>query len=141
MLAELRAAAGEGATVLGVRVAPDPLTTAGSAPDPGAAARILHALAEIARRAVVELCPGGLYASGGDVATAVTSALGADGFAIETEVLPLAIAGHLVGGPHDGLLFATKGGLIGGPDAARDCLEHLRAACTRHTLGPTLSTT
>ncbi|MET7800434.1 four-carbon acid sugar kinase family protein [Streptomyces decoyicus] len=141
VLAELCAAAGEGATVLGVRVAPDPLTTAGSAPDPGAAARILHALAEIARRAVVELCPAGLYASGGDVATAVTSALGADGFAIETEVLPLAIAGHLVGGPHDGLLFATKGGLIGGPDAARDCLEHLRAACTRHTLGPTLSTT
>ncbi|MFD3417942.1 four-carbon acid sugar kinase family protein [Streptomyces decoyicus] len=141
VLAQLRAAAGEGATVLGVRVAPDPLTTAGSAPDPGAAERILHALAEIARRAVVELCPGGLYASGGDVATAVTSALGADGFAIETEVLPLAIAGHLVGGPHDGLLFATKGGLIGGPDAARACLEHLRAACTRHTLGPTLSTT
>ncbi|WP_327706549.1 four-carbon acid sugar kinase family protein [Streptomyces decoyicus] len=141
VLAELRAAAREGATVLGVRVAPDPLTGAGSAPDPGAAARILHALAEIARRAVVELCPGGLYASGGDVATAVTSALGAEGFAIETEVLPLAIAGHLVGGPHDGLLFATKGGLIGGPDAARACLEHLRAACTRHTLGPTLSTT
>lgn len=73
------------------------------------------------------------------MAAAVTCALGADGFAIETEVLPLAIAGHLVGGPHDGLLFATKGGLIGGPDAARDCLEHLRAACTRHTLGPTFS--
>ncbi|MFC9229751.1 four-carbon acid sugar kinase family protein [Streptomyces decoyicus] len=141
VLAQLCAAAGEGGTVLGVRVAPDPLTTAGSAPDPGTAERILLALAEIARRSVVELCPGGLYASGGDVATAVTSALGADGFAIETEVLPLAIAGHLVGGPHDGLLFATKGGLIGGPDAARDCLEHLRAACTRHTLGPTLSTT
>ncbi|WP_336049726.1 four-carbon acid sugar kinase family protein [Streptomyces sp. CA2R101] len=148
VLARLRAAAAEGATVLGVRVAPAPPATvtgsatgtaAGSAPR--AAARILRALAEIARRAVTELCPGGLYASGGDVAAAVTSALGADGFAIETEVLPLAIAGHLVGGPHDGLLFATKGGLIGGPDAARDCLEHLRAACTRHTLGPTLSTT
>ncbi|SED43588.1 Uncharacterized conserved protein YgbK, DUF1537 family [Streptomyces sp. 2112.3] len=148
VLARLRAAAAEGATVLGVRVAPVPPTTAtGSAAKaaaesaPRAAARILRALAEIARRAVTELCPGGLYASGGDVAAAVTSALGADGFAIETEVLPLAIAGRLVGGPHDGLLFATKGGLIGGPDAARDCLEHLRAACTRHTLGPTLSTT
>lgn len=151
VLARLRAAAAEGATVLGVRVAagpPAPATgsaagspagsAAGSAPR--AAARILRALAEIARRAVVELRPGGLYASGGDVAAAVTAALGADGFAIETEVLPLAIAGHLVGGPHDGLFFATKGGLIGGPDAARDCLEHLRAACTRHTLGPTLST-
>ncbi|GFE20198.1 four-carbon acid sugar kinase family protein [Streptomyces nigrescens] len=136
VLAALRAAAAEGATVLGVRVAPEP-TGAASVPDPGTAARILRALAEIARRAVAELCPGGLYASGGDVAAAVTSALGADGFAIETEVLPLAIAGHLVGGPHDGLLFATKGGLIGGPDAARDCLEHLRAACTRRTLGPT----
>ncbi|MFJ4530414.1 MULTISPECIES: four-carbon acid sugar kinase family protein [Streptomyces] len=136
VLAALRAAAAEGATVLGVRVAPEP-TGAASVPDPGTAARILRALAEIARRAVAELCPGGLYASGGDVAAAVTSALGADGFAIETEVLPLAIAGHLVGGPHDGLPFATKGGLIGGPDAARDCLEHLRAACTRRTLGPT----
>lgn len=160
VLARLRTAAAEGATVLGVRVAPGPPApaggpTAGSAAEsvtgaatgtavesaPRAAARILRALAEIARRAVVELCPGGLYASGGDVAAAVTSALGADGFAIETELLPLAIAGHLLGGPHDGLLFATKGGLIGGPDAARDCLEHLRAACTRHPLGPTLSTT
>ncbi|MFG2526828.1 four-carbon acid sugar kinase family protein [Streptomyces sp. NPDC048516] len=147
VLVRLRAAAEEGATVLGVRVAPGPPAPAtGSAAGspagstPRAAARILRALAGIARRAVIELCPGGLYASGGDVAAAVTSALGADGFAIETEVLPLAIAGHLVGGPHDGLLFATKGGLIGGPDAARDCLEHLRAACTRHTLGPTLST-
>lgn len=127
--------------MLGVRVASEPPTAAGSAPvqDPRTAARLLRALAEVAHRAVVELRPGGLYASGGDVAAAVTSALGADGFAIETEVLPLAIAGHLVGGPHDGLLFATKGGLIGGPDAARDCLEHLRAACTRHTLGPTIS--
>lgn len=141
VLTALRAAAGEGATVLGVRVASEPPTAAGSAPvqDPRTAARLLRALAEVAHRAVVELRPGGLYASGGDVAAAVTSALGADGFAIETEVLPLAIAGHLVGGPHDGLLFATKGGLIGGPDAARDCLEHLRAACTRHTPGPTLS--
>lgn len=143
VLAALRAAAHEGATVLGVRVAPAPpaAATAAPVPDPGTAARILRCLAEVARRAVAELCPGGLYASGGDVAAAVTSALGADGFAIETEVLPLAIAGHLVGGPHDGLLFATKGGLIGGPDAARDCLEHLRAACTRRALGPTLSAT
>lgn len=144
VLAALRAAAGEGATVLGVRVAPAaPTTATGPAPvsDPDTAARILRCLAEVSRRAVAELSPGGLYASGGDVAAAVTSALGAEGFAIQTEVLPLAIAGHLVGGPHDGLLFATKGGLIGGPDAARDCLEHLRAACTRHALGTTVSAT
>lgn len=113
----------------------------GLRPEGGAPARIIRCLAEVARRAVTELSPGGLYASGGDAAAAVTSALGAEGFAIQTEVLPLAIAGHLVGGPHDGPLFATKGGLIGGPDAARDCLEHLRAACTRHALGATVSAT
>ncbi|WP_407289052.1 four-carbon acid sugar kinase family protein [Streptomyces sp. BP-8] len=142
VVAALRAAARENATVLGVRVAPAPATTATGtawACDPGTAARILRCLSEVARRAVAELCPGGLYASGGDVAAAVTAALGADGFAIETEVLPLAVAGHLVGGPHDGLPFATKGGLIGGPDAARDCLEHLRAAGTRRTLRATPS--
>ncbi|WP_246102367.1 four-carbon acid sugar kinase family protein [Streptomyces piniterrae] len=137
LMGALRTAAQEGAAVLGVRVAPEPRPSpateapAGPDPDPDTAARILRCLADVARRAVAEFRPGGLYASGGDVAAAVTSALGADGFAIETEVLPLAIAGHLVGGPYDGLLFATKGGLIGGPDAARDCLEHLRAACTR----------
>ncbi|UQA98132.1 four-carbon acid sugar kinase family protein [Streptomyces halobius] len=148
VLGALRAAARQGATVLGVRVAPEPRpgatgasavpdsrSAAAAVPDPDTAARILRCLAEVARRAVAGLRPGALYASGGDVAAAVTSALGADGFAIETEVLPLAVAGHLVGGPYDGLLFATKGGLIGGPDATRDCLEHLRAACTRHTLG------
>ena len=129
VLAGLRATAARGAALLGVRVAPEarPL----QAPRAETAARILRCLSEVARAAVAEFAPGGLYASGGDVATAVTAALGADGFGIETEVLPLAIAGHLVGGPHDGLLFATKGGLIGGPDAALACLEHLRAACTR----------
>ncbi|MFE6691289.1 four-carbon acid sugar kinase family protein [Streptomyces sp. NPDC057743] len=131
VLAGLRSAAAEGATVLGVNVLPTAGSSASAAPDPDAAAGLLRCLAEVARCAVAGLRPGGLYASGGDVAAAVTAALGADGFAIDREVLPLAVAGHLVGGPHDGLPFATKGGLIGGPDAARDCLEHLRAAGTR----------
>ncbi|MET7765979.1 four-carbon acid sugar kinase family protein [Streptomyces sp. NPDC005393] len=122
---DLRMAAEAGASVLGVRVAP------GAVHDPAAATRILRCLSEVAALAVPRLRPGGLYVSGGDVAAAVTTALGADGFAVESEVMPLAVAGHLVGGPHDGLLFATKGGLIGGPDATATCLEHLRAMCTR----------
>ncbi|WP_411128787.1 four-carbon acid sugar kinase family protein [Streptomyces sp. x-19] len=130
----LRTAAAAGATVLGVRVRPAAPGAAPSGAD--TAAGILRCLADVARRAVDELRPGGLYASGGDVAAAVTAALGADGFAIDSEVLPLAISGRLVGGPRDGLPFATKGGLIGGPDAARDCLEHLRAAATRTALTP-----
>ncbi|HEY3465319.1 MAG TPA: nucleotide-binding domain containing protein [Amycolatopsis sp.] len=60
---------------------------------------------------------GGLYATGGDIAVEVTKSLGADGFEIDTEVLPLAVAGRLSGGPYSGLPFATKGGLIGGRDA------------------------
>ncbi|QKV96426.1 four-carbon acid sugar kinase family protein [Streptomyces sp. NA02950] len=124
---ELCAASDTGALVLGVRVAP------GAVHDPAAATRILRCLSQVAALAVPRLRPGGLYVSGGDVAAAVTSALGADGFAIASEVLPLAVAGHLVGGPHDGLYFATKGGLIGGPDATVACLEHLRALCTRRT--------
>lgn len=122
---ELQDAADAGAAVLGVRVAPR------AARDPGAAERILRCLAEIAVHAVGTLSPEGLYTSGGDVTASVTGALGAEGFAIEAEVLPLAVAGHLVGGPHSGLPFATKGGLIGGPDAAVACLERLRAMRTR----------
>ncbi|SCK33207.1 four-carbon acid sugar kinase family protein [Streptomyces sp. WMMB 322] len=125
IVGELRAAADAGTAVLGVRVAPSRVR------DPAAAERILRCLAEVAAQAVDVLEPGGLYTSGGDVAAAVTGALGAEGFAIEAEVLPLAVAGHLVGGPHSGLPFATKGGLIGGPDAAVACVERLRAMHTR----------
>ncbi|MCE4947716.1 MULTISPECIES: four-carbon acid sugar kinase family protein [Streptomyces] len=132
----LRTAAAAGATVLGVRVRPAAPWAVAAPSGADTAAGILRCLADVARRAVDELRPGGLYASGGDVAAAVTAALGADGFAIDSEVLPLAISGRLVGGPRDGLPFATKGGLIGGPDAARDCLEHLRAAATRTALTP-----
>lgn len=89
------------------------------------AARIPCVLAEAAALLLAEHALGGLYATGGDIADAVTGSLGSDGFAIETEVLPLAVAGRLVGGPHDGLPFATKGGLIGDRGAAVSCVEHL----------------
>lgn len=68
---------------------------------------------------------GGLYATGGDIAVEVTKSLGAEGFEIDTEVLPPAVAGRLSGGPHTGLPVATKSGLIGGRDAAVTRLEHL----------------
>ncbi|MPY81628.1 MAG: hypothetical protein GEV04_25335, partial [Actinophytocola sp.] len=43
------------------------------------------------------------------------------------EVQPLVVAGHLTGGPHDGLPFATKGGLIGGHDAILAAVAQLHA--------------
>ena len=69
----------------------------------------------------------GIYASGGDVAFAVLDALGARGYEVENEVVPLAVSGKLVGGPHDGLGFATKGGLVGDADAAVECINQLRS--------------
>jgi D-threonate/D-erythronate kinase len=94
--------------------------------DAGLAAGIAGTLGAVARRAVAAYPVGGVYATGGDVAAAVVHALGAEGFAVETEVRPLAVAGRLVGGAHGGLPFAAKGGLIGDPLAAVECVEHLR---------------
>lgn len=111
-----------GTRVVGIRTCrPGP----GQPADAAAAARIPAVLAEATSLLLAEHRFGGLYATGGDIAQAATEALRSEGFAIDTEVLPLAVAGQLVGGPHDGLPFATKGGLIGGRTAAVDCLEHL----------------
>ena len=69
---------------------------------------------------------GGLYATGGDIATAITTELASDGFVIDDEVVPLAVVGRLAGGPFNGLPFATKGGLIGDQTAAVACIERLK---------------
>jgi uncharacterized protein YgbK (DUF1537 family) len=94
--------------------------------DAALAAEIPRVLSEATRLVVGSHRVGGVYATGGDVSVAVVEALGAEGFAVETELQPLAVAGRLVGGPYDGLPFAAKGGLIGDPQAAVDCIEHLR---------------
>ncbi len=58
------------------------------------AARIPPALGEAARLVLGAHRIGGMYATGGDIAVEVTKALRAEGFEIDTEVLPLAIAGR-----------------------------------------------
>ncbi|HEX8133137.1 MAG TPA: four-carbon acid sugar kinase family protein [Actinomycetes bacterium] len=96
-----------------------------------AARRIPEALGEIVRRCLADRPVGGLYVTGGDVTVRVMAALGAEGIELEEEVLPLAVAGRLRGGPHGGLPFTTKGGLIGGPLAAVACVEHTRRLARR----------
>jgi len=118
VVAQLRYLADSRVSVVGARVASGPH-------DEVVARAVLRCLGEVAAGAVPELRPVGLYACGGEVAAAVISALGAQGFAIEAEVLPLAVAGYVVGGPYDGLPFATKGGLVGKDDAASLCLQYL----------------
>jgi D-threonate/D-erythronate kinase len=91
-----------------------------------------RALGRITRQAMQECVVDGLYTTGGDVTAAVLDALGARGLEVEDEVLPLAVAGEIVDGPWSGMPVVTKGGLVGGPDAATTCVDHLlRAAGAR----------
>ena len=128
-LVEALADAGTGTTVL--------LATALADHDvvrlsPAESAALATALGRIARRALESRAVNGLYTTGGDITAAVLAALGGRGIAVEDEVVPLAVAGEVVGGPWDGLPIATKGGLVGGPEAAVRCLDHLaRAAAQR----------
>lgn len=119
---EIEANVASGCSVVGIR-------TVGRQPefsDPSQAAGMLDLIVGVARHCATTLDLGGIYASGGDVCIAVLAGLEAQGYAIETEVLPLAVCGALVGGPYDGLGFATKGGLVGEEDAAEQCVNQLR---------------
>ena len=61
--------------------------------------------------------PGALYASGGDTAVAVLSALRGQAIRVIDEVIPGFVRGRVVGGEADGLLISTKPGMFGGGDA------------------------
>lgn len=82
-------------------------------------------LAAIVHAAISTRAVGGLYTTGGDVTIAVLQELDAQALEVEGEVLPLAVAGRLVGGSLAGLPVVTKGGLAGGVDAALLCIDHL----------------
>lgn len=112
-----------GCPVVGIRTTTHEGTEASN---PANAEEMLAFITELARTCASRLELGGIYASGGDVGVAVLASLGATGYAVESEILPLAVCGAVVGGPFDGLGFATKGGLVGGPEAAVQCINQLR---------------
>ncbi len=68
---------------------------------------------------------GGVYASGGDITVALCEASGAEGVAVMREIIPLAAEGTLIGGAHDGLRIVSKGGMVGGTDAATVCVRSI----------------
>ncbi|WP_063784349.1 four-carbon acid sugar kinase family protein [Streptomyces sp. SBT349] len=105
---------------------------------PEAAARLPVALATTVRRALDRHRVDGLFATGGDVAAALLAELGVTGVAIEEEIVPLAVAGTVVGGPFAGLPVVTKGGLVGDSGTTLTCLDHLaRMATAAHRQVPT----
>jgi D-threonate/D-erythronate kinase len=109
--------------VVGLRTAADPSDRLEL--DDAQSRRILASLADAVTRGLGDCPVRGLYTTGGDVTHAVTCALGAEGIEIIAEVLPMAVQGRLLGGPREGLPIVTKGGLVGGRDAAVVCLRSL----------------
>jgi uncharacterized protein YgbK (DUF1537 family) len=100
--------------------------------DADAAAAIPRALARAVRRALESTRVDGIFSTGGDVTAALLAELGAHGLEISDEVVPLAVAGTLVGGPWDGLQVVTKGGLVGDAGTTVACIEHLRRHAEVH---------
>ncbi|WP_143320816.1 four-carbon acid sugar kinase family protein [Clostridium sp. HBUAS56010] len=67
----------------------------------------------------------GIYTSGGDIAAAFCDRIGAVGFDVKDEVVPLAIYSKVLGGDFDGISMITKGGLVGDDSTLTTCLDYL----------------
>ena len=92
---------------------------------PEQAEQLASSLGQITKRALQESVVAGLYTTGGDITAAALNEIGGRGIEIEGEIVPLAVAGEVVGGKWTGLPIVTKGGLVGDIDAAIACLDHL----------------
>ncbi len=91
--------------------------------------RISGSIAKTAQRLLREHPTiAGLYASGGDITVAICQELEASGVELQKAVMPLAAQGKLVGGDRDGLTIVSKGGMVGGTDAATQCVNSLLEA-------------
>ena len=96
------------------------------------AGEISVALARAVRRNLEEHPVDGVFTTGGDVTAALLRELGSHGLEISDEVVPLAVAGSVVGGPWDGLQIVTKGGLVGDAGTTVACVDHLRRNAEVH---------
>jgi uncharacterized protein YgbK (DUF1537 family) len=82
-------------------------------------------LAQIVAAPGVSSQVGGLVLTGGDVAAAVSTALGATTLWLEGEITPGIPWGVLEGGRLHDRRIATKAGSFGGADALRACIDYL----------------
>lgn len=87
--------------------------------------RLPGTIGEITANTLKAVAIDGIYSTGGDITAAILDQLGSDGVEIHGEVIPLAVSGEVVGGPFAGLSIITKGGLIGGPNTAVECIDEL----------------
>lgn len=68
---------------------------------------------------------GGLFLTGGDIATAVAGALGAEGYRIQSEVAPCIPCGTFVNSEIDDLPVITKAGGFGSDSTLCDALYYI----------------
>ena len=83
---------------------------------------------EIADGTGAHALPSGLYLTGGDLVSGLFDELGVHAFDVGGEVVPLAVHGHIAGGPLDGTPVVAKGGLVGDDITVVECLAKLRRA-------------
>jgi len=74
---------------------------------------------------------GGIYTSGGDVSEDFCAKIGAAGFDVKDEVIPLAIYNRIIGGIFDGMPMVTKGGLVGDKETLVTCVDYLAEIIAR----------
>lgn len=92
---------------------------------PTPARRLVDTLAAIAAEVMTQRGVRGLFCTGGDTTRAVLQRLNAHGVEVESEVLPLATRGRLIGGAWSSLPIVTKGGMVGEVRAILDCVVQL----------------
>ncbi|MFS9381619.1 D-threonate kinase [Citrobacter sp. ANG330] len=84
--------------------------------------RLSQRLGIITLRIIEQARIGGLFLTGGDIATAVASALGAEGYRIQREVAPCIPCGTFVNSEIDDLPVITKAGGFGSDSTLCDAL-------------------
>jgi uncharacterized protein YgbK (DUF1537 family) len=121
---DIGATVGEVATHLAARRS-TVLTTIGMAPCSRGGHTVAARLAQVAAAADVISRVGGLVLTGGDVAAAVCTALGASALWLGGEISPGLPWGVLDGGRLHARPIATKAGSFGDDDALLACVDHL----------------
>lgn len=87
--------------------------------------RLSHRLGVVTLNIIEQARIGGLFLTGGDIATAVAGALGAEGYRIQSEVAPCIPCGTFVNSEIDDLPVITKAGGFGSDSTLCDALYYI----------------
>ena len=92
-------------------------TTAGKPPRLHRAESVVEGIALFVAAVLKRCRPGFLFATGGDTANAILTAIDGSGIRILGEIVRGMVHGRLIGGPLNGLAMITKAGAFGQADA------------------------